>query len=47
MNRPFTPTSRLLRTVFVACALVTTVAVGGFIDLLAEVPSASLVVARS
>jgi hypothetical protein len=41
MNRPPQPTSRLMRAVLAAFALVMTVALGGFIDLLADAQSAS------
>jgi hypothetical protein len=36
MNREFQPTSRLLRSIFVACALTVTIGLAAFIDLLAS-----------
>jgi hypothetical protein len=36
MNREYTPTSRLLRSVFISCAVTITVALASFIDLLAS-----------
>lgn len=38
MNREFKPMSLPLRSVFIACAVAVTVAIAGFIDLLASEP---------